>query len=109
MTLEGEHGLFLELAMGTWYMIDAENPAAEIGVIYYGGQQEARRIPYARPECRLGDTARLSERHRAEDPVGRARRDKQARHAHAAPALRAWRVHDQALRARILGRGLPRL
>ena len=46
---------------------------------------------------------------KAEDLVGRARRDKQARHAYAASALRARRVHDEAIRARLLGGGLPRI
>jgi hypothetical protein len=32
MTLEGEHGLFLELTTGTWYMIAEENPLPEICV-----------------------------------------------------------------------------
>ena len=59
--------------------------------------------------ARLGNSGRLSRGHPAENPLRRTRRDQQARLAFASASFRARRLHDQAVRPRLLGRGLSDL
>src|SRR5215467_5435056 len=66
-------------------------------------------VPHPRHERRLAHAARLRTGLQAEDHCRRARREEQAGQSHPAAADRAGDLFQGAVRARILGRGVPAL